>query len=340
MLHRLAHLCAVLGEDCATWHLPLARVAALAALAQPTWRGLEHAPPWAVVLALGNTTACDLDYRRDIATLAQSPENWVAPRVAHAAQSACITLGRDPDPVRLATLLAQWPWPHAAPPLASIAAFADVAPTNIDHALWAAATDLHNDRPGQCVDAEQRVQAIERKAPNLRMNVNDVIERQARLHVEDWLTGFDRHPRTDSYFAALQMRAHDALEQMQMRWATDPRLAWHGSDADALRFEPRAPDPPRSDADAQFHGGLRPRYDLVWRVACTDLARAIVGNGGVPGLAHALAQPASFDFRITDPEFPSVDNLASDHPHTAQTGRSAAIEAIIEYAAKRWSIET
>ena len=76
VLERLDRLCAALGEDRTAWHLPVARLPVLEALPEAGWRGLERAPAWAVVRALGETAAPGPDYLRDLETLAQDLGRW------------------------------------------------------------------------------------------------------------------------------------------------------------------------------------------------------------------------------------------------------------------------
>ena len=142
VLERLDRLCAALGEDRTLWHLPVARLPALDALPEAAWLGLARAPAWAVVRALGETTAPDSVYRRDLETLAQDLGRWAAPRVAAVARTERIRLARAPDPAGVAALLAEWRWPAAEPPLAMVAAYADTGRTGVADDAWAAALSL------------------------------------------------------------------------------------------------------------------------------------------------------------------------------------------------------
>ena len=142
VLGRLDRLCAALGEDRDAWRLPVARLPVLETLPEAAWRDLARAPAWAVVRALGETAAPDVDYLRALETLVRDLARWVAPRVAAAARTERIRLDRAPDPERIAALLAAWRWPAAEPPLAMVAAYADTGRTEVDDDAWAAALTL------------------------------------------------------------------------------------------------------------------------------------------------------------------------------------------------------
>ena len=337
MLERLDRLCAALDECRVLWHLPVARLPVLEALPEAAWRGLERAPAWAVVRALGETAACDLVYLRGLETLARSPGRWAAPRVAAAARTERITLECAPDPGRVGALLAQWRWPAVEPPLAMVAAFADTARTEVTHDAWAAALTLApcGDVP-LWISAEQHASAIERQAAELRIRIDAGIEREALRLLAHWLLELDGDPPSEPCLADANDRAYGALEQMRTLWASEPCLAPRGPDDTALRLEPEAPGPVFSVEADRLDGALRAPRLLVWRVSSTDPARAIVGNCGVSGLHLALAEPASFELCTHSLDTPVVLTPTPAHARPAQTARSEAVETIVERVAERW----
>ena len=331
VLERLDRLCAALGEDRTVWHLPVARLPALDALPEATWLGLARAPAWAVVRALGETTAPDAVYRRDLETLAQDLGRWAAPHVAAVARTERIRLARAPDPAGVAALLAEWRWPAAEPPLAMVAAYADTGRTAVADDAWAAALSLApcGDVP-LWISAERLVWAIERQAAGLRVRIDAGIEREALRLLAHWLVELDADTPC---LAEANDRAVGALEQMRTLWAAEPCLAPRGPDDTALRLAPEAPGPVYSVEAARLDGAVRFPRLLVWRVPCTSPERAVVGNCGISGLHLALAEPASFELSTHSLDTPVVLTPTPVDACPVRTARSEALERIVE----RWA---
>ena len=273
VLERLDRLCAALGEDRTAWHLPVARLPVLEALPEAGWRGLERAPAWAVVRALGETAAPGPDDLRDLETLAQDLGRWAAPRVGAAARTERIRLDGAPDPGRVAALLARWRWPAAEPPLAMVAAYADTGRTDLTDDAWAAALTLApcGDVP-LWITAEQHALAVEHQAAALRARIDAGIENEALGLLARWLLELDGDPPGGPGLADANDRAYRALEQMRTLWAAEPRLAPRGPDAAALRLGPETPSAHRPAELSRLDDAVRPRRLLVWRVPCTDPA--------------------------------------------------------------------
>lgn len=335
VLGRLDRLCDALDEDRAAWHLPVARLPALDALPEAVWRGLARAPAWAVVRALGETATSGPDYLHDLETLARSLGRWAAPRVAAAARTERIRLARAPDPARVAALLAQWRWPAAEPPLATVAAFADTDRTEVTDDAWAAALTR-----GSCADvplwitAERQVWAIERQTESLRIRIDAGIEREALTLLAQWLVELDGGPPREPYVGEARDRAYGALERMRRLWAAEPCLAPGGPDDTALRLAPETPTAFRGGAAARLDGTVRPPRRLAWRVPCTSPERTVVGNCGVSGLHLALAVPASFALCTHSLDTPVVLHPTPAHARCARTVRGEAIETIVERVAE------
>ena len=337
VLERLDRLCAALGEDRTAWHLPVARLPVLEALPEAGWRGLERAPAWAVVRALGETAAPGPDDLRDLETLAQDLGRWAAPRVGAAARTERIRLDGAPDPGRVAALLARWRWPAAEPPLAMVAAYADTGRTDLTDDAWAAALTLApcGDVP-LWITAEQHALAVEHQAAALRARIDAGIENEALGLLARWLLELDGDPPGGPGLADANDRAYRALEQMRTLWAAEPRLAPRGPDAAALRLGPETPSAHRPAELSRLDDAVRPRRLLVWRVPCTDPARAIVGNCGLSGLRLALAKPVSFELCTHSLDTPVVLRPTPAHACPKRTVRAEAVERIVERVAECW----
>ena len=338
VLERLDRVCAALGEDRTAWHLPVARLPALEALPEAGWRGLERAPAWAVVRALGETATPGPEDLRDLETLAQDLGRWAAPRVGAAARTERIRLDGAPDPGRVAALLARWRWPAAEPPLAMVAAYADTARTDLTDDAWAAALTLApcGDVASVWITAEQHALAVEHQAAALRVRIDAGIENEALGLLARWLLELDGDPPGGPGLADANDRAYRALEQMRTLWAAEPRLAPRGPAAAALRLGPETPSAHRPAELSRLDDAVRPRRLLVWRVPCTSPERAIVGNCGLSGLHLALAKPVSFELCTHSLDTPVVLRPTPAHARPRRTVRAEAVERIVERVAECW----
>lgn len=337
VLDRLDRLRAVLGEDRAAWHLPVARLPVLEILPEDTWRRLERAPAWAVVRALGENAARDTDYLRDLETLTQDLGRWAAPRVNAAARTERIRLDRAPDPERVAALLAKWRWPAAEPPLAMVAAYADTGRTEVDDDAWAAALTLApcGDVP-LWITAEQHALAVEHQVTALRVRIDAGIELEALGLLARWLLELDADPPGEFCLDEALEQASGVLEQMRGLWAAEPCLAPRDPDETTLRLEPETPTAYRPAEAACLVGAVRPQRLLAWRVPCTSPERALVGNCGLSGLHLALAEPASFELCTHSLDTPVVLHPTPAHARPVQTARGDAVERIVERVAEDW----
>ena len=340
MRTHLERLCAALDENPAAWRLPLARLPALATLAPTLWPALGRAPAWAVVRALAEPTACTAAYHRDLATLAHRPGVWATPRAGAAARFATIEVATL-APARIGALLAQWPWPQADPPLATVAAWASTARTRITRNTWGAA--LACDPPVESLPlwlgAEQWARSVECGARRLHARIEEAIERTAHAHLARWLLERAGCTPADALLTAAARHAEGALECLRALWASEPRLAPPRAARHPMRLELAPPVNPRRTVPVRVHHRVRGGRALVWRVPYTSPERLIVGNRGVEGLAGELARHLGFALYARDPDTPAVMQPPLPGPPPPRSReRAAALGDILKRVGAEWRL--
>lgn len=337
VLERLKQLAAALGEDHGEWRVPLVRLPPLGALDSSTWRELERAPAWAVVLALGEPRALDTDYCCDIESLVQSPAHWATPHIAEAARISNISLTHDVDPKHIEPLLASWPWPNAQPPLSIIGACADTRRVALTHDEWAYAVSLaYIDEMEMSLNADDVVATIDQRAPRLRTKFEEEIEDQALRYLAEWLGERRKQPPSDADCKA-------ALDHMRALWAADPLLAPATPDDHNLRIEPMEPEErgAKDESNALYWNlptslqyAIRRSRGIAWRVPFTSPERAIAASEDISKLATEVANHASLTSPVRSATHHGLFNMMISHRRRADCDavprRIAAVEAILD----------
>ena len=313
-------------DDPIAWGIALRRLAALSRLEEVTWRGLEHAPCWAAVRALGREHASDTEYGRSLETLAVDLGQWAAPHAAEAAKRANVQLSGPGQPVDIDTVLRAWPWPQAMPPLPAVAACAEVGRSTLSTHEWAAAATL--DSISGPVTAEELNVEIDTLAPKLRNLIEEALERNAIEQLAElFVDGEDRHPSPDE--------RRRMLGRMRVRWAANEHLAPKHAREHALGVDTSGSHEiirtPVGWLPRSLEGAVHWLPALVWRIPETIALRALAGS--LPGyIANDDATHHAFAIYASVPEraikVPRVPGCGADYE--AYASRAEAIEEILD----------